>query len=127
MTGTVEEDRGVGRANRGAARFSGSGERDDLLMEGAVARWLAAVGDCLLGSVNSIFLDLSCGDRRCPGSEERNQVIARSPALAVHIVLVALPLGHRVVLVDFAAEEGVLFGHRHLIYMCIYARTMETV
>jgi len=24
--------------------------------------------------------------------------------------------------VDFAAEEGVLFGHRHLLYMCIYAK-----
>jgi hypothetical protein len=70
-------------------------------MEGAVARWLAAVCHGFLVSVNSVFLDLSrgdLGDAQVP--EERDQVEARSPVLAFHISLVALPLGHDVVLMQ---------------------------
>ena len=66
--------------------FQGLAQGDDFLMEGAVARRLAAVGNGFLVSVNSVFLDLSrrdLGDAQVP--EERDQVNPRSPALAVHM------------------------------------------
>jgi hypothetical protein len=42
--------------------FQGLAQRDDFLMHGAVSRRLTAFSHCLLVSVNSVFLDLSCGD-----------------------------------------------------------------
>jgi hypothetical protein len=42
--------------------FQGLAQRHDFLMGGAVSRRLAAFSNCLLVSVNSKFLDLSCGD-----------------------------------------------------------------
>ena len=166
--------------------FQGLAQGDHFLMDGAVARWLAAACHCFLVSMNSVFLDLSrsdLGDAQVP--EERDQVNARPPVLAFYISLVALPLGDDVVVVqvmcrdfakglfafdfsgakfsallqvpvlgdflgfreafflgadapvlareiggglpqaaigtlvdvDLAAEDGVLFGHRHLLYM----------
>ena len=81
--------------------FQGLAQADDFLMECAAAQWLAAVGHGFLVSVNSVFLDLSrgdLGDAQVP--EERDQVNARSPALGVHISLVALPVRRDVVLVQ---------------------------
>ena len=86
--------------------FQGLAQGDHFLMEGAVARWLAAVGDGFLVSVDSIFLDLSrgdLGDAQVP--EERDQVKARAPVLAFHIALVALPLGDDVVLVQVMGRD----------------------
>jgi hypothetical protein len=42
-------------------RFQNLAKRHNFLMEGAVARRLAALGNRLLMSVESVFLDLSCG------------------------------------------------------------------
>ena len=86
---------------------------DGFLMEGAVARWLAAVGHGFLVSVNSVFLDLSrsdLGDAQV--LEERDQVNARPPVLAVYMSLVALPQRHGVVLVQVVGRDFAkgLFG-----------------
>ena len=93
--------------------FQGLAQGDHFLMEGAAAGWLAAVGHGFLVSVNSVFLDLSCGDLgdvQVP--EERDQVNARPPVLAVYISLVVLPLRLDVVLVQVVGRDFAkgLFG-----------------
>ena len=86
--------------------FQGLPQRHDFLMHGAVSRWLAAFSNCLLVSVNSVFLDLSCGDLRdVQVPEERDQVNARPPVLAIHVLLVALSLRDDIVLAE------ILFRH----------------
>jgi hypothetical protein len=62
MTGMVQRNRAVGRANRGAALFLRSAKRHNFLMKGAMARWLAALSKRLQVPVDSIFLDLPWRD-----------------------------------------------------------------
>jgi hypothetical protein len=92
IAGTAQRNLGAGRAIRGASQFSGSGAVSRFPGSSPVCRRLAAFRNCLLVSVNSIFHDFSGGDLRdAHVSEEGDQVNARSPVLAVHIVLVPLP------------------------------------
>ena len=93
--------------------FQSLAQGDDFLMDGAVARRLAAVGNGFLVSVDSVFLDLSCGDLGdAQVLEERDQVNVRPPVLAVYISLVALALRHDVVLVQVVGRDFAkgLFG-----------------
>src|SRR6266851_3015557 len=111
-------------------------------MHGVAGRRFAALGSRFFEAMNSIFLDLAGGNfREAQGAEERHQVHARPPVLAVDVDLAALALRDEVVLAqelfrgfaeglfcfDFAAAEhaaklqipvlGDLFGSREAIFL----------
>src|SRR3984957_11061127 len=109
-----------------------------------VAGWrLATLGRGLFEAMNPVFLDFAGGNfREAKGAEERHQVHARSPVLAVDIDLAALALGDEVVLAqklfrsfaegffcfDFAVAKLAaklqipvlrdFFGSREAIFLC---------
>jgi hypothetical protein len=105
-TGTVRE---IGKSVEPSVAkrcFQSLPQRHDFLVHGAVSRWLAAFSNCLLMSVNSVFLDLSCLDLRdAQVPQEGDQVNARPPVLAIHVLQVALSLRDDVVLAQ------ILFRH----------------
>src|ERR1700722_6144675 len=65
-----------------------------------VAGWrLATLGRGLFEAMNPVFLDFAGGNfREAKGAEERHEVHARPPVLAVDVDLAALALGDEVVL-----------------------------